>query len=426
MDSLNGSNPFAGSNGGAPISGFTPDMTSNVGFNSSMNNLSGSLQQELGLNGSGANNTATVGSDLGNIGGIVGGLQQGGAMGYATAAGNAARLAANNGVFGSSTGAANTDIGGAGNLLGAYQGFETGGVTGDAQGATNVAEIGAKAGAFGATADSTILSKAPIVGDALAVYNFAKGWQSGNTASDAESGAQTGATIGSAFGPVGTVVGGVIGAAGGALSSAFGGGEKDPETQDFNSVVAANAKTGNNGVIAQLSPSQAYQSLAGMMDAKNNSAGHSTALEQVFGRMGEGNLMTQMAGQINQAISGGNIAKNATPQQIYQQVVTPWLQSKGAYVAPNATISSNGTANNGAVDALLTQMIGQWQSGALNNAVGLGVDGQTISTLPGYAGAPQTASGAEKGDAYFAKLQQLVPNIGKTGAFRRSGNPIIS
>lgn len=329
---------------------------------------------------------------------------QGGAGGYSQAALSGAGLAAKNGAFGANTGAVNTGIGYGTNLLGAYQGFSTGGVAGNAEGALNVAELGARAGAFGSAADTAIGQYAPFVGAALADFNAVKNWQSGNTGGDALNGAEAGASTGAAVGSIvpgigtaiGAVAGGLIGGVVGAASSAFGGGKADPETTNFNSMVAQNAKSGGQ-IVSQLNPSQAYQSLAGMMDAKDNTAGHSTQLELAFGRMGEGSLMTQMTQQINDAIQGGKISPTANAQQLYSQVVEPWLQSKNAYVPQDAVISSNGTKNNGTVDSLLTQLIGQWQSGALTAQSQVGVSGQTIAGLPSfagqYSGQPQSAYG---------------------------------
>jgi hypothetical protein len=164
----------------------------------------------------------------------------------------------------------------------------------------------------------------------------------------------------------------------------FGGGKTDPETTTFNNLVAANAKTGNNSIVSSLSPSEGYQALAGMMDAKNNTAGHSTALELAFGRAGEGTLVTQMTDQINSAIKSGSISASASPSQIYSQVVTPWLQSKNAYISPTAVISSNGTQAGNTVNDLLTGLIAQWQSGALTSSTKVGISGQTIAGLPTY------------------------------------------
>jgi hypothetical protein len=294
-------------------------------------------------------------------------------------------LAAGNNLFGSNSGQVGSTLGEGSSLLGVYQGLKTGGVAGDLQAGVSAGELGVQTGAISGAAGSTLGSALPFIGAGLSLYNTVSNWQSGNTGADALNGAETGASIGTAIVPgIGTLVGGVIGGAVGALSSAFGGGKKDPETTSFNGMVAANAQAGNNSVVQSLNPTQAYQSLAGMMDAKNNTAGHSTPLEMVFGREGEGAMMTQMSSVVNSAISSGKIAKNASPSQIYSSVVMPWLQSKGAYTPANAIISSNGTKNNGTIDSLITQLIGQWQSGALTPSSKVGISGQTIQGLQAY------------------------------------------
>jgi hypothetical protein len=329
--------------------------------------------------------SGSVGGDLSDAGGIVGGLSSGTTTGDLSAGLSAGKLAASNGAFGVGSGSAGSALGAGSSLLGLYQGLKTGGVSGDLEAGVSAGELGVQTGAISGAAGSTLGSAIPLIGAGLSLYNTVENWQSGNTGADALNGAETGASIGTAVLPgIGTVVGGVIGGAVGALSSEFGGGKVDPETTSFNNMVAANAKTGTNGIVSSLNPAQGYQALAGMMDAKNNTAGHSTALEMAFGRAGEGNLMTQMTTQINSAIKSGAISAGASPSQIYSKVVTPWLQSKNAYVSPNAIISSNGTKAGSTIDDLLTGLIGQWQSGALNSSSKVGVSGQTIAGLPTY------------------------------------------
>lgn len=326
---------------------------------------------------------ASVGADISNVGGIVSGLQRGGAVGYGGAAVSAGRLAAQNGAFGSNTGIANGIVSSAGNALGLYSGLKEGGVAGDTSAAVNAAGLATKAGYLGG-ASGALAQDIPYANMVLGAYNFAtQDTKSGKTGSDALGGAETGAEVGSAFGPVGAVVGGVIGGAAGAVASAFGPGAMDAENATWNKV--AGQLSSNPSFASSLSPSQAYQNLAGVMDARDNTPGHSQPIEQVFGRMGEQNLMDQMTSQINSAIASGQIAKNATPDQIYQQIVTPWLSSKGASIANNNT--STGQQEGPALQADLTQLISQWQNGSLNTYTPVGVDGQTIGGLQGYAGA---------------------------------------
>lgn len=376
---------------GPTMQNFSPQFQATM--NSLGNSVMSSVNQELGSPNAPGYTLSNAGSDLSNAGGIVSGIQQGGVSGYGSAAVDAGALAANHGAFNTNTGSVDSALGNAASVLGAYQGFKQGGVAGDISGIANVAKLGSSLGAFGG-ASGAVGAAAGDVAAPLALYNFAKNWQSGSTGSDALSGAEAGASIGSVIPVVGTLLGGVIGGAVGAISSAFGGGAADPETTTWNSYISQASK--DPSLASQLNPQQAYTMLAGIMDAKNNSPGHSTNLELHFGRMGENNLMTAMTSQINSAINSGQIAKTATPQQIYSQVVEPWLQASGAYVPANQIVSSNGSRNNGSIDALLTQLIGQWQSGALTSSTHVGINGQTIGGMQAYGAAPTPGANANR------------------------------
>lgn len=252
------------------------------------------------------------------------------------------------------------------------------------------ADLSSSGGSAGSLAGDagTALS---VVGAGLSLVNEIKTYQSGATGTDALSGAETGAAIGSAILPgVGTVIGGALGAVGGAIASAFGGGKTDPETLSWNNI--APQLNANPQLASSMTGAQAYQALAGMMDAKNNSPGHSTALEIKFGRMGEGAVVNQMANWINSAIAKNPSLKTATAAQLYNQVVAPQLKAMGAYVNPTDIITSTGTKAGSAVDGVLTQLINLWQNGQLNAQSQVGVSGQTIGGLPGFAGASSAPS----------------------------------
>lgn len=229
------------------------------------------------------------------------------------------------------------------------------------------------------------------LGSGYSLYNEIKNYQSGATGSDALNGAETGAGIGTMIAPgIGTAIGGLLGGAAGALSSAFGGGRPDPETTAWNSI--AKSASSNPSILSSESPANLYQNLAGIMDAKNNSPGHSTALEQVFGRMGEQNLMDQMTGQVNQAIAANPSLSGDSASQLYSSVVEPWLQSKNAYVAPSAIVSSNGATAGNSINTMLTSLLGDWMSGAITPSSKLGIAGQTIAGLPTFSGSAASAA----------------------------------
>jgi hypothetical protein len=88
-------------------------------------------------------------------------------------------------------------------------------------------------------------------------------------------------------------------------------------------------------IMSSMGPQQQYQYLAGIMDAKNNSPGHSEQIEQVFGRMGEANMMNQMTTMLNGAIKSGQIKPGESMSQQWSQTIAPWLKSKGATIDPN-------------------------------------------------------------------------------------------
>ena len=226
----------------------------------------------------------------------------------------------------------------------------------------------------------TLGSAAGYVAAPLAVYNAANNWKSGATGSDALQGAEAGAAIGSTIVPgVGTIIGGIAGGLIGAASSAFGGGQTDPETKNWgsfiNSTGGANATQAQvNAATQNMSPQSAFNLLTGVMDIKDNRIPFVNA----FGRMGETNVLNGMTSQINQAISSGKATKNMSPQQLYSQVVEPWLNSKGATITPE----TGGLQ----LQAVLQSLIGSWQNGSLTSSTPLDSGGQTNSKLPTYGG----------------------------------------
>lgn len=351
--------------------------------------------------------TPSIGSDVGAAGSIVSGLASGTTAGQAGAALSATQLAAKNNVLGSNSGAINTSAGAGLNALGLYQGIKQGGVSGDTNAAISAAQLATK----GAAATGAITSgTAGAIGSALSIaaipldlYNEVKTYQSGATVSDALSGAETGAAIGSIIPGIGTAIGAVAGAAVGAVASAFGGGRPDSETTTGQSIDAAlasgQATVSSTGLDTD---SGAFQYLAGIMDAKNNTAGHSTAMEQVFGRMGEGSVLNGMASTIDSAVSGGNMTilpsggvsfktgggtvtypASQASAGVYSQVIAPWLQQQGASVASNGT-DVNGNNIGQATVASLQTLIGSYINGNLTSSTVIGAQGQADSTLPTF------------------------------------------
>lgn len=346
-------------------------------------------------------------SILGNAAGLLGvgqGIASGTPTGYASAGLGATSLAAKNGLLGDASGAAGQAANSSLSALGLYQGLQQGGLTGDATAAANAAKLagtlGSATGLLSSGAGQALSAAGSYIAAPLALYNLANNWQSGATGSDALQGASAGAAIGSIVPGIGNLIGGLIGGAAGALSSAFGGGKQDPETQNTYAVNAA----GTNAA-STLSPTQSFQYLAGVMDGKNNTAGHSTALEQTFGRMGETGVLNGMTSQINSAIGSGAITPTANggvafktgggtviynaqdaPQQIMSQIIQPWLTSQGVSADSLTFTDAKGNSSGNNLQQALTNLISAYMGGQLTSSTAIGTTGQMDTTLPTYAG----------------------------------------
>lgn len=210
-----------------------------------------------------------------------------------------------------------------------------------------------------------------VIGAAYGIYNFIAGYQSGNSAVDAINGAEAGAAIGSVVFPgIGTVIGMAIGAIVGAVAGLFGY-KKDPEQQYWQNYQSAainaglDSQTGPVNITANYLPPSQLQELAmsdptpattfeGLMDVHNDTG---IPMYDQYGRMGGGSFIKDMTTQIDQAATAGKINYYSTPQQIYTQVVAPWISKMGAW--------SN--QNSGAIIALIIAMIGQYTSGNISS-----------------------------------------------------------
>lgn len=336
---------------------------------------------------------------LGDIGGAAGlymGLTSGTPQGDVSAAANAAKLA---GTVGGQTGYLSSlesgDLAkfgtGALDALGVYQGLEQGGWQGYGRAAGSAIQ-----GAGLALGDNVLSGVGGAILAPIDVYSAIKNYQSGATGSDALQDAEAGAAVGSMFGPIGTGVGAVIGGAVGAISSAFGGGRPDPETGAWNNYASTYDTlnpTQQKQLQSELTPQEAFENLAGVMDAKNNTAGHSEPIEQVFGREGEGNLVDQLTGYLNQEEQAGKITPGESISQQYSSIVNPWLTSKGAAINPNA-VDAQGQNEGKALVGDIQSLMGDWETGQLTGKTAVGVDNQTLgSALQAYKGkAPSLAT----------------------------------
>lgn len=274
-------------------------------------------------------------------------------------------------------------LGTAGGVLGLYQGLQKGGVQGDASAA--IGGLKAGAGVANLAGDSALAgglsTAASYIAAPLSLYNFAKNYQSGATGSDTLSGAEAGASIGSIVPGIGTAIGAVIGGVVGAASSAFGGGKNDPETLGTYAANAAGADA-EKGQGAEGS----FQYLTGILDAKGSITDGS--LESTFGREGESNLLNGMAGQINSAMSSGKIGASSNPQQVFTNVIQPWLAKvapKGVGAGSLTYTDAKGNSSGENLQDALTNMVGDYMNGTLTSKTALDSGGQTDSSLPAFA-----------------------------------------
>lgn len=361
-----------------------------------------------------------------SLGSIAQEVQAGTGKAQVQAATTAAKLGARTGAFGTSSGTVGSFAGDVTNLANIITGVQRGGVMGYGTAAVNAGALAGRLAptlaqtgmlSAGASADLQLAGQAAgVLAVPLSVYQFAKSWQSGATGADALAGAQTGATIGTAVLPgIGTLIGAGIGAAAGALTSVFGGGKADMETTEWNSLAGKfNALTPTQQSQIMFSPSQAFINLAGTMDAKNNSPGHSQPIEQVFGRMGEANLVSQMTQQINRQLAAGAITNTSSVNDIYNKVVAPWLASKGASINMNERTSS-GQAEGPALVQSLKSLIGAYASGALTSQTAVGAQGQTIPGLQPFGTPPGQTQQQQAQQQHTQSFQALIGSFPLAG-----------
>lgn len=337
-----------------------------------------------------------AGSGLSGFAGMYNGLTRGGFQGDLSAALSGGNLY--NNWYGNSNDAQIPGLSYGGDVLGIYTGLRQGGVMGDAQAGVDTLQLANQSGLLGEAggAMAGVGDYIPFLGAGLGVYNFLNNWQSGNTGSDALNGASAGAGIGTAIEPgIGTVVGAVIGGAAGALSSAFGPGEADPEMTSWQNYVSGYNQFGSQMNSQNVSPQQAFTSLAGIFDSRT---ANDNPLYNQFGRMGEGAMMQGMATQINNAYAKGTINSKSTPTQIYNSVVAPWIATMPGGQQWNSTYNQGSVGGNGVVQNLLTTLIGQYTSGAFNSNTPVTISGlsfaQNGATLAPFAGLSSASGGS--------------------------------
>jgi hypothetical protein len=278
--------------------------------------------------------------------GVAAGLQQGGAVGDTKAALGATQLAGKAGLVSPD---ASTGASGLMGALGIYSGIKQGGVTGGLGAAAGAGQIAGAANAYaissataaataggasaadaaasGAAASSPALAAAGKVAAplaaALSLYNEVNTWQSGATGTDALSGAETGAAVGTMILPgVGSLIGAVLGGAAGAISSLFGSGKKGAAAGSWDQLGKSGALKSTPG--RNFSEKSWGEAFTGMRDEGNN----------IFAGGGKDRhkdpdaLAKPLEAQVKGAMA--KLGPKATTDQVYNQVIVPWMQSSAS------------------------------------------------------------------------------------------------
>lgn len=165
------------------------------------------------------------------------------------------------------------------------------------------------------------------------------------------------------------------------MSSAFGPGAVDPESRGVQGIIDATSKYGNNPAVAAQS-SNPYLGLAGLFDRHDSTL----PIYAQYGRMGESKFANGMINTINQAYQKGTIDKNSTPDQVYNSVVAPWVNSMG-----NGW-GSTGQTYQATTQGLIQAMVQQYMNGSYKQAW-KAIGGQAIAAnAPGYGSTTQAST----------------------------------
>lgn len=366
-----------------------------------------------GAANTGSTNSTGVGSLYSGVGAgaatagslfsIAQGLQKGGVTGNAQAALGSASLANRAGAFGGASSSAGSALGIAGGGLGIYNGIQQGGVSGYGGAAVGALRVGAGAASLaGDSALSTGLGAAAGYAAApLAVYNAVENYQSGNYVNNTLNDAAAGAAVGSVVPVIGTAIGAVVGGAIGLISSAIGPGKTDPETQDVNQLINATSAHGNTSQIAA-GVQNPYVQLAGLFDDKSSTL----PMYQQYGRMGEQKFTQDFASQLNTAIQK-DPALASNPQQAYNQVIAPWVQSMGkgwSNVGATYTSTTQGLLQDMTQEYLSGNAAQDWKSVGGQNPFSNIYNGSPINAAPAPIAAPTKSSTGQS----FQAGQRLV------------------
>jgi hypothetical protein len=107
-----------------------------------------------------------------------------------------------------------------------------------------------------------------------------------------------------------------------------------------------------------------------------------------YGRTGNEDFLYDMTQQINSAVTSGKVPANATPGQIYESVVKPWMSTMGGGTSDPKVQAVQ--------DFMMTDLVNSFMQGKpISNAqVKNDSNFKIVSQRPVYAGAKATTSAA--------------------------------
>ena len=215
-----------------------------------------------------------------------------------------------------------------------------------AQYATAITPTATIPGAAGAGASGTLAGlagpAAVVAGGLLAAQGISKGKEGQAALGGGIAGAGASLMGLGALGPLG-LAGAAIAALGASMVN----------TKEFGDVALRNywnAVDSGRG-IGETDPNELAQGFINFYRTNKNEF----APQAVYGRTGNETFMQDFKRQINTAIESGAVAPTATPQEIYAQVIQPWVGSMGAGPQDQAARAIQ--------DHMLTDLVASYQAG---------------------------------------------------------------
>jgi hypothetical protein len=224
-----------------------------------------------------------------------------------------------------------------------------------------------------------------------------------STTASIASGVSRGMAVGSAVGSVvpifGTAIGAIIGAAVGWADAAFN--RQDPEVQNFNQATQMANAQGPESVVNIMNK---YLVLAGLFDLHPSQIKGNIPIYKKYGRMGEGQFVTDMCNLVYNAAQAGQIGPNDTAQTVFARIVQPWIDSFGY----GAMSDSNGET----INYLIMGMLAEYFAGLNKRWFAVGGD-YPFGGLPTFS-LPQSV--APTSSATPSPVPVIAPPVPQTTA----------